>query len=162
MKRFEPRRYAKRDNGLLYGLVETGAQWPDFIECQIEEGDVGDCFVNFTRGVQDDHSAGLSGLGLNELGWSEQPEKSANNSAWRMVKDGNFECLDGWNTVEVIWQGDRAAHIVNGRCVNVISHLQRPDPRNKGEFIPLTRGKIAVQIEYAEIWYRRIDIRPLG
>jgi len=28
--------------------------------------------------------------------------------------------------------------------------------------IPLAKGKIAVQLEYAEIWYRRIAVKPLG
>ena len=80
----------------------------------------------------------------------------------RKIKDGNFEVLDDWNVVEVIWQGDRAANIVNGRTVNSISMLQQPDPQNAGQFIPLTRGKIAVEIEYAETWFRRIEVRPLA
>ena len=80
----------------------------------------------------------------------------------RKIKDGNFEILDGWNVVEVIWQGDRAAHIVNGRLVNVLTTLQQPDPNQPGKFIPLTRGKIAIEIEYAEIWYRKIEVKPLG
>ena len=77
------------------------------------------------------------------------------------IKDGNFELLDQWNTVEVIWQGDRAAHIVNGRTVNVATRLQQPDPQNPGQFIPLTRGKIAIEIEYAEIWFRRIEVKAI-
>ena len=79
----------------------------------------------------------------------------------RFVKDGNFELLDQWNTIEVIWQGDRAAHIVNGRTVNVATRLQQPDPQNPGQFIPLTRGKIAIEIEYAEIWFRRIEVKAI-
>jgi hypothetical protein len=79
----------------------------------------------------------------------------------RKIKDGNFEMLDGWNVVEVIWQGDRAAHIVNGRLVNVLTTLQQPDPNQTGKFLPLTRGKIAIEIEYAEIWYRKIEVKPL-
>jgi len=27
--------------------------------------------------------------------------------------------------------------------------------------IPLTRGKIAIEIEYAEIWFRRIEVKYL-
>jgi hypothetical protein len=63
--------------------------------------------------------------------------------------------------VEVIWQGDRSAHIVNGRVVNMISRLQQPDPQNPSQFIPLTRGKIAIEMEFAEIWYRRIEVKSL-
>ena len=51
------------------------------------------------------------------------------------MKDGNFELLDQWNTVEVVWQGDLAAH-VNGRTVNVATRLQQPDPQNPGAVHP--------------------------
>ncbi len=165
MKRFAPRLVAKRDNGLLYGLVGRDVVWPTCAECQIEEGDVGDFFLlGGVRGVQDPHGAGLSGTDMSFDGWPKSaaaPKGQPQPSGGRKVKDGDFEILDGWNTVEVIWQGDRAAHIVNGRAVNVCSQLQYPDPANAGEYVPLTRGKIAIEIEYAEIWYRRIEVKQL-
>jgi hypothetical protein len=165
MKRFAPRLVSKRDNGLLYGLVGEDKVWPTCAECQIEEGDVGDFFlVGGVRGVQDSHDAGISGVDLSFDGWAKQtpPKDQREPSGGRKVKDGDFEILDGWNTVEVIWQGDRAAHIVNGRAVNVCSRLQYPDPANPGRYLPLTRGKIAIEIEYAEIWYRRIEVKKLA
>ncbi|HTF67755.1 MAG TPA: family 16 glycoside hydrolase [Edaphobacter sp.] len=73
-----------------------------------------------------------------------------------------FERLDDWNVVEVIWQGDKAVHIVNGRTVNAVTNLQQPDPQNPGKFIPLTRGKIAIEIEYAETWFRRIEVKAIS
>ena len=42
-----------------------------------------------------------------------------------------------------------------------MSGFEQPDPQNPGQFIPLTRGKIAIEIEYAEIWYRRLEIKSL-
>ena len=176
MKRHAPRYNPKRDNGLLYGLVGPDKVWPICAECQIEEGDVGDFFLLGTRGIQGNHSAGLFGEGINPMtGWPKPGEPGyrapgggragqppVEPTTGRLIKDGNFELLDQWNTVEVIWQGDRAAHIVNGRTVNVATSLQQPDPQNPGQFIPLTRGKIAIEIEYAEIWFRRIEVRALA
>jgi len=169
VKRFSPRNFTKRDNGLLYGLVGPDKVWPRCVECQIEEGDVGDYFlVDGIRGVQAQHGNGLFGQGLGPNGWSgpgPAPKPGApppEPTTDRKIKDGNFENLDDWNVVEVIWQGDRSAHIVNGRCVNVCSMLQQPDPQNPGKFIPLTRGKIAIEIEFAEIWYRRIEVKSLA
>jgi len=177
MKRHAPRYTPKRDNGLLYGLVGPDRVWPTCAECQIEEGDVGDFFLlGGVRAIQSNHSAGLFGEGINPLtGWPKPGEPGYRGPGGgragqpppepvtgRLVKDGNFELLDQWNTVEVIWQGDRAAHIVNGRTVNVATSLQQPDPQNPGQFIPLTRGKIAIEIEYAEIWFRRIEVRALA
>jgi hypothetical protein len=195
VKRHAPRYTPKRDNGLLYGLVGPDRVWPSCVECQIEEGDVGDFFLlGGVRGVQSNHSAGLFGQGINPLtGWPQPGDPGfrgrggapaggaqgaavapgpgagrgrgatppAEPSSGRFIKDGNFELLDQWNTVEVIWQGDRAAHVVNGRTVNVATGLQQPDPQNPGQFIPLTRGKIAIEIEYAEIWFRRIEVKAL-
>jgi hypothetical protein len=182
VKRHAPRYTPKRDNGLLYGLVGPDRVWPSCVECQIEEGDVGDFFLlGGVRGVQSNHNAGLFGQGISPLtGWPQRGARAggppgaapgggagrggappAEPTGGRFIKDGDFELLDQWNTVEVIWQGDRAAHIVNGRTVNVATRLQQPDPQNPGQFIPLTRGKIAIEIEYAEIWFRRIEVKAL-
>ena len=161
---------AKRDNGILYGLVGPDKVWPACAECQIEENDVGDAFlVAGVRGIQAEHGNGVSGQGLELSGWSQstlEAQKKRNSPTrqpvgGRMIKDGDFENLNDWNLVEVIWQGDRAAHIVNGRTVNVITSLQQPNPQKAGEFITLTRGKIAIEIEFAEIWFRRIEVKSL-
>jgi 3-keto-disaccharide hydrolase len=169
LKRFAPRAFSKRDNGLLYGLVGPDKVWPTCVECQIEEGDVGDAFLIGTRGIQDQHPNGLFGQNLSTHGWDVAPVPSPEtgpppgpSDITRKIKDGNFENLDTWNVVEVLWQGDRAAHIVNGRAVNALSKLEQPDPRNAAAFIPLARGKIAIELEYAEIWFRRIEVKALG
>ena len=170
VKRFPPQTLAKRDNGILYGLVGTDIVWPTCVECQIEEDDLGDAYlVNGVRGVQPRHDDGLFEQAPGPNGWpppgsdshAKQHAPDPEPTTGRKIKDGNFEILDGWNVVEVIWQGDRAAHIVNGRIVNVLTTLQQPDPNQPGKFIPLTRGKIAIEIEYAEIWYRKIEVKSL-
>ena len=79
----------------------------------------------------------------------------------RKLKDGDFENRDDWNVVEVIAQGNRATQIVNGRIVNILTNIQQPDTANAGQFLPLTKGRIGIEIEYAEIWYRRIEVKPL-
>jgi hypothetical protein len=175
VKQFSPRTIAKRDNGVLYGLVGEDKVWPRCVECQIEEGDVGDFFlVDGIRGVQGTHGNGLFGTNISPVhGWpapgggaapnpARTPPPPEEPSTGRKIKDGNFEMLDNWNTVEILWQGDRATHIVNGRSVNTVTQLQQPDPANPGKFIPLTRGKIALEIEYAEIWFRRIEVKAFA
>jgi len=173
VKQFAPRTISKRDNGLLYGLVGDDKVWPRCVECQIEEGDVGDFFLlDGIRGVQSSHGAGLFGQGLSPVhGWPAPDSdlakaggrpRTEEPTTGRKIKDGNFEMLDNWNTVEVLWQGDRATHIINGRAVNTITRLQQPDPANPGSYIPLTRGKIAIEIEYAEIWFRRIEVKAFA
>jgi hypothetical protein len=147
MKRFRPRLEAKRDNGLLYHLVGEDKVWPVCAECQVQEGDVGDYFMlGNARG-----SGGKDG-----------PIFSGTNNRKLRDQGGEFENHNDWNVVEVIAQGDRSTHLVNGITVNTMVNLQQPDPKNPGQFIPLTRGKVAIEIEYAEIWYRRFEIKPLS
>ena len=147
MKRFRPRLEAKRDNGLLYHLVGQDKVWPTCVECQVQEGDVGDYFL-------------LGDARGSDSGPNGQVYTGRDNRKLR-DRGGDFENRDDWNVVEVIVQGDRSTHLVNGVTVNTLSKLQQPDPQNPGQFIPLTRGKVAIEIEYAEIWYRKFEIKSL-
>ena len=183
VKRFPPRLENKRDNGLLYYVTGPDRVWPTCLECQIQETDVGDYFLlGGTRAVQGNlpgnGGAGYVALinaGINRPAAADAPPAaggapagrgrgaaSIEPSSSRKLKDGDFENRDDWNTVEVIAQGDRSTHLVNGRIVNLVSRIQQPDGQNAGQFAPLTKGKIAIEIEYAEIYFRRIDIKPLA
>jgi len=145
MKRFRPRLEAKRDNGLLYHLVGEDKVWPTCVECQVQEGDVGDYFLlGSARG-----SDGANG-----------PVYTGHDNRKLRDRGGDFENRDDWNVVEVIAQGDKSTHLVNGVTVNTLSNLQA-DPGGTGQFVPLTRGKVAIEIEYAEIWYRKFEIKKL-
>jgi hypothetical protein len=55
-----------------------------------------------------------------------------------------------WTRLEVIADGDRVTNIVNGKVVN------------EGTRASLNEGRILVQSEGAEIYFRRIDLEPLG
>ena len=172
VKRFPPRLEQKRDNGLLYHLVGDDKVWPTCIECQIQEGDTCDYFAlggargsagrggGYIGGRPTPASGGPPPQPAASSGGPAQPPPASN----RKLRDqgGDFELKDGWNVVEVIAQEDRSSHLLNGVRLNTMSGFEQPDPRNPGQFIPLTRGKIAVEIEYAEIWYRRLEIRSLA
>jgi hypothetical protein len=47
-------------------------------------------------------------------------------------------------------------------CERCLHAAAQPDPQNTGKFIPLIRGKIAIEIEFAERWFRRIEVKALG
>ena len=71
--------------------------------------------------------------------------------------------LEGWNTVEIIAKGSKyAKHIVNGVTVFELTDMTRPESmENKEVQIPLGSGKVALQLEGAELWYRNIEIKEL-
>jgi hypothetical protein len=171
--RFPPRHYYKRDNGLLFHVSGPDRVWPTCVEFQIQETDVGDAIpVNGARYVSSQPANGGNGLAP----WPNPP--NANNAVSRRLAKrlGDFEDRDGWNVLELIANGDKAAFIVNGRLVNSVFNMQRPEPwmvvppagtpQNaevlaKAQMVTLDRGRIAIEVEYAEVWFRSIAIRPL-
>lgn len=68
----------------------------------------------------------------------------------RVVKKKDAEKPTGeWNVVEVICDGDKIQNWVNGVLVN------------EGTAASVTKGKIILQSEGAEIFYRKVELQPL-
>ncbi|MEP6904338.1 MAG: DUF1080 domain-containing protein, partial [Actinomycetota bacterium] len=143
-----------RDSGLVYYFVGPDKIWPRGLESQIQETDVGDLWIldgttittkvetlNFPMYV-------LSG-----------PLKT--QSTGRIIKFGDFENRAGWNKVEVILDGDKVTHIVNGTVVMRAWDLKQPDPKDPTQKITLDSGKLFLQAEGAEIFFRNIQMKPL-
>ncbi|MBC8126261.1 MAG: DUF1080 domain-containing protein [Gloeobacteraceae cyanobacterium ES-bin-144] len=158
-KKFAPRKDKLRDAGLLYYASNTGKIWPSSVEYQIQEGDSGDIIFISESGVSWLHpEPDLAPPGQGEAGLL--PE---NGGILQVAKNqtyfGRFpehDNLTGWNRAEVIVHADESAeHILNGhvrsRLAN-IRHLQGG---------VLKEGKICLQLEGAEIQYRKIEIREL-
>ena len=151
----------KRNSGLLYLAVGPDAIYPTSLECQIEETDVGDLWIVNGAAVtaffiapsfpmyDDDMQAGTR-------------VRSAPGDSLRVLKSGDFENRDGWNSVDVILQGDQSTHLVNGRIVNHARDIQQPDPTNPSRMVPLKSGRILLEAEGSEIWFRDVRVKPLG
>ncbi|MBC7892120.1 MAG: DUF1080 domain-containing protein, partial [Sphingobacteriaceae bacterium] len=63
-----------------------------------------------------------------------------------------------WNTVELYCHGDTCVHVMNG-LVNLV--VTRSRHLVGGQVVPLTKGKIQIQSEGAEVFYRKLEIRPI-
>jgi hypothetical protein len=179
-KKFQPRLKAVRDAGLLYHVTRPDTVWPRCVECQIQEGDVGDCFL--VGGVQLVTNVEVVPIqrpgGVKKLPRYKEPEdggetrKIGDRGIVRIVKSSTQE-RDGWNTVELIVRGSRGSeHIVNGKTVFRATELKQlgsplASPLKKGEvderkWEPLAQGRIALQCEYSEVFYRNIEIRGIS
>jgi hypothetical protein len=55
-----------------------------------------------------------------------------------------------WNTIEVVCDGDKITNIVNGVVVN------------EGTNASVTQGRILLQSEGAEVFYRKVELEPLS
>jgi Domain of Unknown Function (DUF1080) len=94
--------------------------------------------------------------------WRHGPRRQAFERPQAQGTSGPFEKLNDWNVIEVIVQGNQSTQILNGSTLKTLSGFQWADPKNPGQWIPLTRGKIAVEFEFAETWYRRLEIKALA
>ncbi|WP_428333202.1 3-keto-disaccharide hydrolase [Novosphingobium sp.] len=162
--RYDPRTLYKRDSGILYH-VPPGHEmlWPDCVEYQIMEYHTGDALPINHRAIEAISLGGMPSWPEDFPGntrYAPQVDAGGNLRQW-IHADGTFDTLEGWNTVELIAQGDKAAHIVNGRIVTAIYGLQSQDPADKSRYVPLKGGRILLQIEGAEIMFRNIKIRAL-
>jgi hypothetical protein len=155
-KKFAPREKSPRDSGLLYHVIEADRVWPTCVECQIMEGDGGSIYAVRTT-VTATVDTGGAFLKAEDGGI----KRTFDGPGIKQVKmDRDYE-IQGWNTVEVIIQGDSAVHMINGKVNNRCTKMSRPDPENPDKLIPLIKGRIALQAEGAEIFIRNIEIKIL-
>lgn len=64
-----------------------------------------------------------------------------------------------WNTVELITYGDKSLHIVNGEVVMALTNSRYTEG---DKVIPLTKGKILLQSEAGEAYFKDIKIKPVA
>jgi len=63
-----------------------------------------------------------------------------------------------WNTLELITFGDKSLHIVNGVVVMALSNSRYTQD---GKVIPLTKGKILLQSEAGEVFFKGVKIKSI-
>ena len=151
----------KRNSGLLYLAVGPDRIYPTSLECQIEETDVGDLWIVNGASVTAFFIAPAMPMYDDDMQAGTRV-RSAPGDSLRVLKSGDFENRDGWNSVDVILRGDQSTHLVNGRIVNTAHDIQRPDPGNPSRMVPLKSGRILLEAEGSEIWFRDIRVKPLG
>ena len=75
----------------------------------------------------------------------------------RVIKKSDAEKPHGeWNDVELITIGDSSIHIVNGEVV-----MRLYNSRTMNSKSPINVGKIVLQSEGAEVFYKDLYIRPV-
>jgi hypothetical protein len=162
-KKSAPKKNDKRDSGLLYHAGGNhGADfgfWMRSQEFQIQEGDCGDYWgvaggsfeVNATK--KDSATFVYNTSGERFL----FNEKSPNGR--RCIKNPDAEFPSGdWNTLDLYCFGDTAVHVVNGKVVMVLYHSAFLE---NAKLVPLRKGKIQIQSEGAEVFYRNIRVQKL-
>jgi hypothetical protein len=163
-KKFQPRYALKRDAGLYYHIIGPDAVWPKALQFQIQQTDVGDLLALY--GFQLDTSIDPKTRADKEPTFQD-PERGGQPRVlggkaigYQKRLPGDFE-VEGWNTAEIIARADTTTHILNGHVVNRGQNIRFVDPENAGAARPIARGRIALEIEAAEMDFRNVEIRNL-
>lgn len=153
----------KRDSGLLYFAVgphgaDYGA-WMRSQEFQIQEGDCGDYW-----GV----AGAMEDIAATEKSDSEYVYNSAgqmfnfsatSKTGRHCIKQGDAEKPSGeWNVLDLYCHGDTSVHVINGKVMMVLYHSQQME---NGKLLPLKKGKLQIQSEGAEVFYKQIKTKSL-
>jgi 3-keto-disaccharide hydrolase len=163
------------DGGSLIQRVDGVSPWLTSIEYQIIEGGVGDLLVLYgeppyevgatvdvemrpvpsARGGTTDQAfwkkGGVPkqiGRGSNRVNWFNKDPNLQSGKGARGAHDVDTPG-QGWTRLECIADGDKLTFIVNGVVVNQAYNVT---PQ---------AGKIQIQTEQAEIYYRRLELQPL-
>lgn len=166
--KYEPRLTAVRDNGILYHCYGPhGAFWNVWMnsqELQVQENDMGDYFA--LGPAMDIKAANRSQD--NQQAWIYDAAETAKHFGdgggvdGRCRRGSNQEKPHGeWNTLELICVGDKSIHVVNGVVVMRLEN-SRVRPTSGSAFEPLTKGKIQIQSEGAEAFYKEMQIMPVS
>lgn len=144
-KKYPPRANLLRDSGLLYHFIGSDTVWPTCIESQVQETDTGDFFTlgntRLDTTVTGSNTYQPAGTPLLDTGS-------------RIIHSAQHDTLTGWNVVDTIVTEDESIHIVNGFVNNRGTNFTFDGSS-------LAEGKIALQVEGAEIFYRNIELKPL-
>jgi hypothetical protein len=167
-KKFEPRYKLKRDAGLYYHVTGPDAVWPRGLQYQIEQTNVGDLITLFGMQLDTTIDPKTADFVMPRYPAYQAPKDGGQphvlggkGIAYQAHVAGSVE-LDDWNTVEVIARGAEIVHILNGKVVNQGTNVRFLDPEKPdAKPVPLTRGRILLEIEAAEMWFRNVEIRPL-
>lgn len=170
-----PRKYKARDAGILLhcqgedgnNLEDFKSPWLRSIEYQIIEGGTGDLlFVSGYNRYSDKLIKPKASVtvakgtrvwnpeGIPTVFDDKRIDCNYRDTAWKDIigfrgKYDLEEALGKWNRIEIIVNGDSLVYFLNGKKVNEAFRCS------------VNSGKLLFQSEYAEIFFRRIDLFPL-
>jgi hypothetical protein len=158
-----PKKNKKKDSGLLYHSVGPwGADfgyWMRSQEFQVEETNCGD-YWGVAGGIEDTRARKI-----NDSMYVYDPRgdwyrfQAGTSIGRRCIKAGDAERPSGeWNQLDLYTHGDTSVHVINGKLMMILYHSSQLDA---GHIIPLVKGRIQIQSEGAEVFFKNIRIRTI-
>ena len=123
-----------RNSGVFVHVVGPDKIWPKGVEAQLMSEHAGDFWL-------------VDGAKL----WINPRQHEAKGSRhYYRLKDGVEKPVGEWNQYEITCKGGAIKLVINGHLVNI------------GTESELTRGKILLQSEGAEIHFRNVELKPIA
>ncbi|RLD95421.1 MAG: DUF1080 domain-containing protein [Bacteroidetes bacterium] len=164
-KKWHPRKALLKDSGVLYHSIgphgaEGWRSWMLSQEFQVMEGHFGDFWNQANSAI--DIRAYIPEYIMNPVADKSQAflaMGAGEKIPGYCMRSANFEKPHGeWNTLELICFENKSIHIVNGEVVMILRNSRYVED---GEIIPMIKGKIQLQSEASEVFYKNIEIRNL-
>jgi hypothetical protein len=164
-KKWDPRKKLLKDSGIMYNSIgpignDYWKSWMLSQEFQIMEGHMGD-FWSQQNSAIDIRAYIPEGQMMNAVADKSQPFIPFGNGGVSgfCMRSANYEKASGeWNTIDLICFNGKILHIVNG---NVVMILKDSRYVADGKTIPMNKGKIQIQSEASEVFYKDIKIMNL-
>ena len=164
-KKWEPRTNKLMDAGVLYHSqgeagVDYWRAWMLSQEFQIMEGHFGD-YWNIANSAIDIRAYVPEGS-MNAVADESQDflpfGTNTENMGFCLRKMKAETPNNGWTEIELVCFEGKSLHIINGKVVMVLQNSRYFDGQN---FLPLVEGKIQLQSEAGEVYYKDIKIKPI-
>lgn len=168
--REEPRHY--RDTGLLYWCIgEQGAgsyAWMRSVECNIMEKGAGQWWsvdgtqvdIQGRKVTLEQHPAiPYRGESPGEQCILWDPSAPQFTTSEGITSPRDPERPGEWNVCEVIAWGNVGLHLLNGEVTLALTNPSYPE---NGRTVPLRQGRIQLQSEGAEVYFRNAEAKPIS
>jgi hypothetical protein len=161
-KVWEPRLTEPRDSGILYHSrgefgVDYWKSWAQAQEMNVMEKNTGEYWT-------------IANVAIDIRARPQKADEAAPHwdpsAPWMEFKSPNNHALAGsdeerpgeWNQIELICVQDRCVHVVNGTVVMALKNARTVDGDRSTR---MTGGKLQIQSEAAEVFFRDLEIRPI-
>ena len=166
-KKWIPRLDKLKDSGICYHSI--GPCGPDYWrswmlsqEFQIMEGHMGDYWTIANSAI--DVRAFIPEGNMNtvaDVGQPFLPIGAGTSLPGFCMRSVNHESPENeWTDIDLVCFEGKSLHIVNGEVVMALQNSRYRDA-DGGKLVPLTQGKIQLQSEAAEVFYKDIRIQML-
>jgi len=163
--KWHPRKQLLKDSGVLYHSIgphgaESWRSWMLSQEFQVMQGHMGDFWSQANSAI--DIRAYLPEYIMNPVADKSQPFLALGRGEeiqGYCMRSANFERPHGeWNELELICFENKSIHIVNGEVVMILKNSRYV---KDGKKVPMNKGKIQLQSEAAEVFYKKIELMNL-